>query len=55
MLNLCLCIDIMYTIQKPFSPASGRVTKYYGVSFLAGLGAFSFYVAKVRNEEGRCI
>jgi hypothetical protein len=55
MLNLCLCIDIMYTIQKPFSPASGRVVKYYGVSFLAGLLSFSYYVAKVRNEPGKCI
>lgn len=37
MLNCCLCIDLILTIQSPFTPAGSRSKFYYGVSTIVPL------------------
>jgi len=37
MLNICLCADLVLTIQSPFTPAANRAKWYYIISAVVPL------------------
>ena len=56
MLNMCLCADLILTIQSPFTPARNRAKWYYMVSAAVPLVTIAFvvFVDKQVRDNGHC-
>ena len=55
MLNMCLCADLVLTIQSPFTPAASRAKFYYAIStFIPLLMVIVIILVNDHNPE-KCI
>lgn len=56
LLNLCLCLDLILTLQSPFTPATSRVKWYFTFSILIPSLYYTYFFFHNEEESGyRCI
>lgn len=52
-LNMCLCIDVVYAIYKPFAPSASRVNSYYIFTIAMGIASVAWNIYYVNNGQAK--
>jgi len=55
---MCLCIDVVYAMYKPFAPSASRVKSYYLFTAVVTAFTLAFFIAQAKamsDKERQCI